>query len=170
MVHQALHEHGSTEATKDDRLTRLATNPKTNVRKILDTTVDFDLLGLFAACHYRICAKGTTFENNVIDRPTPPGSATVWFLVRLLGKAPAWELLLEGTSLDAEEARAHKLVNAVLPNESFEADAISLAETFAVKPRQAIRTLVVAFNHSSLPIADYLNEVGTGFENIYKED
>lgn len=132
--------------------------------------IDFDLLGLFAACHYRICAKSTIFENNVIDRPTPPGSATVWFLARLLGKAQAWELLIEGTSLGVDEARALKLVNAVLPDESFEADAISLAETFAVKPRQAIRSLVVALNHSSLPISDYLKEVGTGFEKIYQDD
>jgi enoyl-CoA hydratase/carnithine racemase len=127
-------------------------------------------LGLVAACHYRICAKGTVFENNVIDRIAPPGSAAVWLLTRLLGKAQAWELLLEGTSLSADEARALKLVNAVLPNESFEADAIALAETFAAKPRQGIRSLVVAFNHSSLPIADYLKEAGAGFDNIYKED
>ena len=132
--------------------------------------VDFDLLGLVAACHYRICAKGTVFENNVIDRIAPPGSAAVWLLTRLLGKAQAWELLLEGTSLSADEARALKLVNAVLPNESFEAGAIALAETFADKPRQGIRSLVVAFNHSSLPIEDYLQEAGAGFDNIYKED
>ena len=157
---------------------------RTNLRKLIEYfkksqmlcisavrgEVDFDLLGLFSACHYRICAKGTVFENNVIDRPAPPGSAAVWFLTRLLGKAQALELFLEGTSLSADEARALKLVNAVFPNESFEADAIALAETFADKPRQGIRSLVVAFNHSSLPIADYLQEVGAGFDTIYKED
>ena len=157
---------------------------RTNLRKLIEYLkksqslcigavrgeVDFDLMGLVAACHYRICAKGTVFENNVIDRSTPPGSAAVWFLTRLLGLAQARELLLEGTSLSADEARALKLVNAVFPNESFEADAIALAETFADKPRKGIRSLVVAFNHSSLPIADYLQEVGAGFDTIYKED
>ncbi len=38
MVPQALHEHGPTQATKDHCLIRSATSPKTNVRKILDTT------------------------------------------------------------------------------------------------------------------------------------
>ena len=41
MAHQALHEPA--HATKDVSLTRLATNPKTKVRKILDTT-EFSLL------------------------------------------------------------------------------------------------------------------------------
>ena len=35
---KALHEHGPTQAAEDDSLTRSATNPKPNVRKILDTT------------------------------------------------------------------------------------------------------------------------------------
>ena len=38
MVHQALHEHGPAQAAEDDRLTRAVTNPKSKVRKILDTT------------------------------------------------------------------------------------------------------------------------------------
>ena len=157
---------------------------RTNLRKLIEYfkksqmlcigavrgEVDFDLLGLFTACHYRICANGTVFENNVIDRSTPPGSAVVWLLARLLGVAQTWELLLEGSSLSADEARALKLVNAVFPKESFEADAVALAGTFADKPRQAIRSLVVAFNHSSLPLAEYLQEVGAGFDNIYLED
>jgi hypothetical protein len=157
---------------------------RTNLRKLIEYfkksqslcigavrgEVDFDLLGLFAACHYRICAKGTAFENNVIDRSAPPGSAAVWLLVQLLGKAQACELLLEGSSLSADEARSLKLVNAILPNEGFEADAIALAKNFADKPRNAIRSLVVALNHSSLPIADYLKEVGAGFDKIYTDD
>ncbi len=68
---------------------------RTNLRKLIEYfkksqtlcigavrgEVDFDLLGLFAACQYRICDKGTAFENNVIDRSAPPGSAAVWLLV-----------------------------------------------------------------------------------------
>jgi hypothetical protein len=38
MVQQALHEHGTTQAAQDDRLTGSATSSKAKVRKILDTT------------------------------------------------------------------------------------------------------------------------------------
>ena len=33
-----LHEHGPAQAAQDDRLTRSATSPEINVRKILDTS------------------------------------------------------------------------------------------------------------------------------------
>lgn len=157
---------------------------QTNLRKLIEYyrksqtlcisavcgAVDFDLLGLFAACHYRVCADDTVFENRVLDREAPPGSASVWLLSRLVGMAQTYEILLETRSLSVEEARALKLVNAIVPRESLEADAIALAERFAAKPRQALRSLVVAFNHVGLPLADYLKEVGSGFEQIYGED
>ena len=131
--------------------------------------VDFDLLGLMAVCHYRVCAEETVFENHVIERPAPPGSAMVWFLSRLIGVAETWDILLEGRSLTAEQARSQKLVNAVLPKETFEAEAIALAKGVAAKPRQALASLVVAFNHVYMPLESYLQEVGVGFEKIYGE-
>lgn len=128
--------------------------------------VDFDLLGIVAMGHYRICSDDTVFENHVLNRRTPPGSAVVWLLTRLLGIAISSEILLEGKSLNAQEARALKLVNRVLPADDFEAEATAVARDFAERPGQAISSLVKAFYHANLALPKYLEEVGTGFEDL----
>ena len=47
MVDQALHEHEPAHAAEDHSLTGSATNPKPNVRKILDTTRSLSLKTAF---------------------------------------------------------------------------------------------------------------------------
>ncbi len=132
-------------------------------------SVDLDLFGVLSCCHYRICSAATTFENHVIDRPTPPGSASVWYLSRIVGFARAFEILLEGQSFTVEEARSIGLVNAIAPSGDLDVQAISKAEHFASKSKLALSSLVLAMNNSYGSMDEYLAAVGTGFDKIYSE-
>ena len=123
-------------------------------------SIDLDMFGLFASYHYRICTTDTMIENRTIDRNSPPGSATVWFLSRFVGFARAAEIFLEQDSLNANEARDLRLVNAVVPPEELRSFSTEKAEYFASKSPLALSTLVVALNHAHKPLKEYLDEVG----------
>ena len=154
---------------------------QTNMRKLIDYylssrtlcigalsgAVDFDLFGLFASSHFRICTTGSTFENRTIDRAAPPGSASIWFLSRVVGFAHAGEIMLENKSLTAAEARDLRLVNAVVPPDELRTFARQKAEYFASKSQLALSALVIAMNHMHQNLPEYLDEVGTGFNALF---
>lgn len=131
--------------------------------------IDLDIFGLVASSHYRICTTDTMIENRTIDRNTPPGSATVWFLTRMVGFARAAEIFLEQDSLTANEARDLRLFNAVVPPEELRSFSTEKAEYFASKSPLALSTLVVALNHTHQPLKEYLDMVETEFPAVFKE-
>ena len=112
----------------------------------------------------------SVFANRTIDRPAPPGSATIWFLSRVVGFAHAQEILLESHSLSSSEALELKIVNAVVPSDGLEQFALEKAEHFASKSRVGLSSLVVAMNNSYGSLPEYLERVGTGFESIYSDE
>ncbi len=131
--------------------------------------IDLDIFGFVASFHYRICTTDTMIENRTIDRNTPPGSATIWFLSRVVGFARAAEIFLEQDSLTANEARDLRLFNAVVPPEELRSFSTEKAEYFASKSPLALSTLVVALNHTHQPLKEYLDMVETEFPAVFKE-
>ncbi len=131
--------------------------------------IDLDMFGLFASFHYRICTTDTIIENRTIDRDSPPGSATVWFLSRVVGFARAAEIFLEQDSLTANEARDLRLFNAVVPPEELRSFSTEKAEYFASKSPLALSTLVVALNHTHQPLKEYLDTIETELPAVFKE-
>ena len=131
---------------------------------------DLDLFGLLSMCNYRICTADSTIENRTLDRPAPPGAATVWFLSRLVGFARANAIYLDGQSLSAQEARDFMLVNDIARTDDLRSLSEKKAEYFASKSSLALATLTVALNNAHLALPDYLSEIGTGFESAFIEE
>lgn len=131
--------------------------------------LDLDFFGLFALSSYRIFTTDSTIENRTINRLAPPMSVSVWYLTQMLGFAHASEIYLEEKSLTAQEARELKLVNAVVPPDELRSFAEQKANYFASKPWPALSTLMIALKSSHLINPEYLDEVGTGFENVLRE-
>lgn len=128
--------------------------------------VDFDLLSLVLAADYRICSDDARLVNNVLDRGVSPGGGLVWYLTRSIGNAQAMELLLEGRSLDAAEARSLGLVSRVVPAADLAEETRRFAEHLASKPAEALSSLTEAHAAADETLEKYLEKIGVGFEKI----
>ena len=132
--------------------------------------VDFDLLGLLLACNYRICTEETTFVNRTLERNVPPGSATPWFLSRILGYGRTQQLYLKCTSLTANEALELGIMDQAFTADRLQAETLEVAEHFATKRAHAVRTLGNAMDLLNLDLPTFLNRAGSGFDGLLGAD
>jgi enoyl-CoA hydratase/carnithine racemase len=128
--------------------------------------VDLDLFGTLLVCDYRICSDDTVLVNRVLERGSPPGSALFWLLCRYVGYGAAQEILIEGRSLTASEARQLRLVNRVVPADSLAAEGITVATDLSAKPAVAIGSLKRTCRYVDKDLVTYLKNSGTGFDSL----
>ena len=86
-------------------------------------------LELAISCSLRIIAEGAKLALPEVKLGIIPGTGGTQRLPRLIGKGRAYELLLTGKAIDAEEAYRIGLVNKVVPK----GDAVKAAEEMAGK-------------------------------------
>jgi len=94
---------------------------------------------LAMACTIRIAADTARFGQPEINIGLIPGFAGTQRLPRLIGTARAMEMILTGTPITAEEARAIGLVNRVVPASELMTAARAMAAELASKPPLAVR-------------------------------
>jgi len=82
---------------------------------------------LALACHIRIASENACFGQPEVKLGLIPGFGGTQRLARLVGKGRAWELILSGEIIGAEEALSAGLVNRVVPGEELSAAATELA-------------------------------------------
>ncbi len=131
--------------------------------------IDFDLLGLLLACDYRICSDSARLVNRVVERGVSPGNALLWYLSRVVGESRAMELLLEGRSLTAAEARELAIVNRVTAPGDLYNQALAFAKELAEKPAEALSTLLAARSALHVGLDGYLERIGVGFEHVPRQ-
>jgi enoyl-CoA hydratase/carnithine racemase len=88
-------------------------------------------LELALACDLRLCAEGVEMGLPEVRLGIIPGAGGTQRLARACGMAMAKELILTGRRVDAQRARAHGLVSAVVPAAELRAEATRLAEEIA---------------------------------------
>jgi enoyl-CoA hydratase/carnithine racemase len=92
-----------------------------------------------ASCDFRLAAEGATFAlPEVMNVATLPGSGGISRLTRLIGPHWAKWLVMAGTTIDAEQARAIGLVHDVLPAETFAERVQEFARKLCSMPREAL--------------------------------
>lgn len=126
---------------------------------VVEGEVDFDLLGLFLACSYRVCSDDTTLVNRTLHRGIAPGCATPWFLAKILGHAKVRRLYLNEVSLSAVEAKEFGIVDEIVSSESLTQRAIHLAKHFSEKSPSAMRSLLKSINNVDLTLEEYLEKL-----------
>jgi enoyl-CoA hydratase/carnithine racemase len=94
---------------------------------------------LVMACSLRLASPRAHFAQPEIDLGIIPGSGGTVRLPRLVGYGRATELIMTGRVIDAAEAQAIGLVNAVLESDDFLAEVLSYAAALASKPSAALR-------------------------------
>lgn len=99
---------------------------------------------LAMACHMRWAAETAKFGQPEINLGILPGFGGTQRLPRLIGAAKAYELILGGGMLTAEEARALGLVNAVVPADALMSTVEQFATSLAAKAPLALTACLEA--------------------------
>lgn len=124
-------------------LGRIAADALTDVRQLTIAALQGHCVGggvvLAAACDLRIAADDVRFSIPEVDLGIPLAWGGIPRLARELGPAITKELVLTCRPFDAEEARALRFVNAVVPLAELDATTHALAERLARQPTFALR-------------------------------
>jgi enoyl-CoA hydratase len=110
---------------------------------------------LAMACTLRVAADTARLGQPEINLGLIPGYAGTQRLARLVGAGRAFEVLLSGDPISAEEAYRIGLVNRVVPGASLMAEVRALAAMLASKPPIAVRYIIDAVNKGlQMPFAE----------------
>lgn len=93
---------------------------------------------LALVCDVRIASDRARFCEAFVHRGLTSDAGSTYLLPRLVGYAKAFELLVLGEVLDAEEALRVGLVNRVVPHKRLVEETEALAARFAAAPPQAV--------------------------------
>jgi enoyl-CoA hydratase len=99
---------------------------------------------LAMACTLRIAADSAKFGQPEINLGLIPGYGGTQRLPRLVGRGRAFEILLTGNPIAADEAWRIGLVNKVVPASQLLDEAKALAASLAAKPAVAVRYVLEA--------------------------
>ena len=107
---------------------------------------------LAIACDLRIAAADARFRIPEVDLGIPLFWSGVPRLVRELGPALTKELVLTARPVDAEEAKAIRLVNRVVPTDRLADEVDALAGELAAKPGLVLRTTKAQVDEAAPPV------------------
>jgi enoyl-CoA hydratase len=93
---------------------------------------------LALACDIRIASESARFGQPEVNLGIPPGWGATIRLARVVGEGVAREMIFSGKVIDAEEAYRVGLVNAVVPADKLEEEAMKLASTIASRGPVAV--------------------------------
>jgi enoyl-CoA hydratase len=113
---------------------------------------------LALACDMIVASESAKFGQPEINIGVIPGAGGTQRLTRIVGKALAMEMILNGRTLSATEALQFGLVNRVTPVDSYLKEAITLASEIAARAPVAVRLAKQAIN------AAYEGSLQTGID------
>jgi 2-(1,2-epoxy-1,2-dihydrophenyl)acetyl-CoA isomerase len=96
-------------------------------------------LNLSLACDYRIISDKTVFQYPTQELGLVPKGGGIYFMSRMMGPGKTLEIMLSGRDISAAEALQLGMVDRVVPQESFEDEALAIARMIAQKPVSLIR-------------------------------
>jgi len=89
-------------------------------------------------CDYVVAASNARFSTPFVSLGITPEAASSLLMPRMMGIRRAFELLVMGHPMDAQAAKAAGIVNAVVPAEDLEAEAMKAALEIAALPVEAV--------------------------------
>jgi 2-(1,2-epoxy-1,2-dihydrophenyl)acetyl-CoA isomerase len=105
-----------------------------------------------------IAADNATFAQAFVKVGLMPDGGSSYFLPRLIGHHRAFELMVTGDVLHAEQAAAYGIVNHVVPPAALDGVVAETAKRLAHGPREAIAAIKSALALAeSAPLADVLD-------------
>lgn len=89
-------------------------------------------------CDHVVAASDARFATPFVGLGLVPEAASSLLAPRLMGHARAFELLVMGRPMSAEQAKAAGLVNSIVASDAVEAEAMKAARDIAVLPPQGV--------------------------------
>ena len=89
-------------------------------------------------CDHVVAADNARFATPFVGLGLVPEAASSLLAPRLMGQARAFELLVMGRPMDAEQAKAAGLINTVVTADAVEAEAMQAARAIASLPPQGV--------------------------------
>jgi enoyl-CoA hydratase len=120
------------------------------------------------ACHIRIASENAVFGQPEINLGLIPGYGGTQRLSRLLPKSKAYELLLTGNSITAQEALRLGLVSAVFPSEELLPGIMNLANKIAMKSGAIVELLMEAIRNAESPLEEGLKTEAVLFGKCFR--
>jgi enoyl-CoA hydratase/carnithine racemase len=128
---------GRLESITIDFLLALAKNPKPLVAAVNGLAVGIGTTMLLH-CDHIVAAAGSVFVTPFVKLGLIPEAASSLLAPKLMGHARAFELLVMGRPLAAEDAKTAGLVNAVVAPDAVEDTALKAAREIAALPPGAV--------------------------------
>jgi enoyl-CoA hydratase/carnithine racemase len=119
--------------------------------------------GLTLACDFRWAAEEAQLWIPEVDLGVPLGVASTTRFVRLVGPAPAKEIIMEGRRYPAAEALALGLVHRVVPAAGLEKAVREYAERLAAKPFRPLAEVKARINAIARTGIPEVNAMTEGF-------
>lgn len=113
---------------------------------------------LAMACHFRLASDQARFGQPEVNLGLIPGYGGTQRLPRLIGKGPALAMLLTGDMIDAQQALALGLVNAVFPADKLMDEAKQSARKLIQKSPLVLKEILQLVRKADGPLASGLEE------------
>ncbi|HEX2967252.1 MAG TPA: enoyl-CoA hydratase-related protein [Syntrophorhabdaceae bacterium] len=98
-------------------------------------------LDMALMCDLRIASDTARMAESYISMGLIPGDGGAYFLPKLINMSKAFELLLTGDVLTADDALKLGILNRVVPHDQLLAETMKLAKKIAAKPPLAVRMM-----------------------------
>ena len=105
--------------------------------------------GIAMSCDLVLASERAWFEWAYFKTGLTGAESSTFFLPRLVGLRKALELVLLNPRLSASEALEWGLINRVIPNDSIDSEALSVAAELAAAPTQAVGVAKQLLNQAS---------------------
>lgn len=116
------------------------------------------------ACHLRVAGRRAKFGLPEVKLGLIPGYGGTQRLARLIGRGAAWEMMLSGELISAEEGFRVGLVNRVVENEILIEESLKIASNIIANSPTAVRYCLEAVNSGSqMPLLEALDLESTLF-------
>jgi enoyl-CoA hydratase len=126
-------------------------------------------LELALACNLRFASENAKFSFPEINLGLMPGYGGTQRLPRLIGKSLAFEMIITGKTIDAEEALRIGLINAIFKQSELLPDVEKIMASIAQKPKAVIKSIIKCINFAdSNSISEGLKFESEAFGEISK--
>jgi enoyl-CoA hydratase len=126
---------------------------------------------LAMSCDMVVASETAKFGQPEITIGVIPGAGGTQRLTRAVGKALAFEMILNNRTLSAQEALQFGLVNRVVPPERFLEEALTLAAEIAGRAPLAVRAAKRMINQSfERPLTEAIYEERQEFYNLFNSE
>ncbi|HMA72965.1 MAG TPA: crotonase/enoyl-CoA hydratase family protein [Xanthobacteraceae bacterium] len=167
-LHAAQHKEGlRPQATRF--LHRIAHAGKPMVAAVQGVAVGIGTT-LLLHCDYVVAAMDARFSTPFVNLGLVPEAGSSLLMPRLMGTRRAFELLVMGHPLDADQAMAVGLVNAVVPAGEVEPEAMKAARQIAALPAEAVAASRRLIRGSTAEIVRRIDEESEIFKQRLKSD